>query len=78
MWQDKVISMGQWFFAVTLLPTILGEQLPPLSTSVPTGLILVVFSATFATLRLKNSSLSSLVVGCVWLGIAVKTVAIGG
>ena len=77
MWQDKVISTGQWFFAATLLPTLLSEQLPPLTTSVPTGAILLTFSATFATLRLRNSSLSSLVVGCVWLGIAVKAVAIG-
>ena len=78
MWQDKVLAFGQWFFALTLLPTLLGEQLPPLSTSVPTGLILLTFGGTFATLRLGNSSLSSFVVGMVWLSIAAKSIATGG
>ena len=71
-WQDIVIAVGQWFFAITLLPTLFSSQLPPIKTSCPTGIILIVFGFTFMTLGLWNSSISSFVVGGVWLVIAVK------
>jgi hypothetical protein len=72
IWQDLVIAIGQWFFAITLLPTLFSKELPPYFTSIPTGMILIIFGFTFGTLSLWNSAISSIVVGCVWLSIAIK------
>ena len=73
IWQDIVIAVGQWFFAVSLLPTLFSKnELPPLTTSIPTGTILLVFGATFYTLGLTNAWISSVVVALVWLAIGFR------
>ena len=72
IWQDWVITIGQYFFAITLLPTLFSRSLPPIKTSFPTSLILYSFAFTFSTLGLFHSTLSSLVVATVWLAIAIK------
>ncbi len=70
IWQDMVIGGGQWFFALALIPMLRSEAKPPLATSIPTGLALLVFAGTFLTLDLWHSALSSAVVGAMWLVIA--------
>ncbi len=70
IWQDMVIGGGQWFFALALIPMLRSETKPPLVTSLPTGVALLVFAGTFLTLDLWHSALSSAVVGAMWLIIA--------
>lgn len=74
IWQDAVITAGQWFFALSLIPTLLSEDLPPLLTSISTGLILIIFGLTFYTLDLWNSGISSTIVGLIWLMITFKKI----
>ena len=66
-WQDFVLSVGQAFFALALVPAVFGLAKPPRSTGFVTGAILVLFSFTFATLNLAWSAVSSLLTGALWL-----------
>lgn len=72
IWQDIVISSGQWVFFISLLPTLFSRDLPPYLTSIPTGIILIIIGIAFATLGLINSMLSVFAVGLIWLLIALK------
>lgn len=75
-WQDIVLSIGQWVFFVALVPAILGKETkPPLSTSVPTAAIAVVFAFVYSTLALWVSALSSLLVSAAWAVLAVQRYA---
>ena len=77
MWQEFVISTGQWFFVISLIPTLRSKNKPPLFTSLTTGLILLVFGYTFATMHMWNSSISTFTVGMTWEVIAVQTILQG-
>ena len=67
VWQDLVFAVGAWIFIIALIPTIRGRGKPPLSTSVPTGLVLIVYVFTFATLNLWYSVISTGILGILWL-----------
>ena len=67
IWQDAVIAVGQILFAVALVPALRSRQKPPRSTCVMTGVILLVFSVTFATLGLWWGSSTAAVCGVLWL-----------
>ncbi len=59
IWQDIVISLVQWGSAIALLPTIINVAgKPPLLTSMTTGVLLLILSATFSTLQLWSSTIS--------------------
>ncbi len=71
-WQDIVIGAGQWILGIALLPTIRANDKPALSTSILTGSILLIFSATFFTLSMWNSALSAVVVSILWFILAIQ------
>ena len=52
MWQDYVIGIGAFFFILTLIPSITSKNKPDIKTSVPTAIILYVFSLSYVTLGL--------------------------
>lgn len=54
-WQDVTISVGQFVFAVGLLPSIFGRFKPALVTSLTTAAGLTVFGFCFWTLGLYLS-----------------------
>ncbi len=70
VWQDFVFAIGTWIFIIALIPTIRSREKPPLSTSLPTGLVLLVYVFTFATLELWFSMISSSVLAVLWLYLA--------
>lgn len=71
-WQDYVLMGGNLLFAILLLPTLLNPNaMVPLTTSLLTGSVLLVFSYTFYTMNLKLSTLTSLMSGVMWLLIAI-------
>lgn len=72
MWQDIVISVGQWLLAIPLVQ--MRKEPPPLSASVPTAAVLMVFAFTFSTLNLTSSTLSSAICGCMWLVLSALRV----
>jgi hypothetical protein len=71
-WQDIALSMGNFFFCITLVPMLRHPQRPPLLTCVPTGLGLLAGGFVFTTLHLWFTALTQIVTGLQWLALAVK------
>lgn len=59
-------------FAIALIPTVLGKDKPPISTSIMTSVILIVFAATFVTLDLWFSAISTVAAGSPWFILAIQ------
>jgi hypothetical protein len=71
-WQDVVLSAGNVFFCVTLIPMLRQSGRPPLLTCIPTGLALLAGGCVLATLHLWLTALSQVIAGLQWLVIALK------
>jgi len=71
-WQDVVLAVGSLIFAAALLPSIFSQDKPAFWTSVSTGLVLVVFSATYATLSLWYATVTTFLSALLWLTLAVQ------
>jgi len=73
VWQDYVMAVVQWFFFLSLTPTLLHPtNKPPLLTSVPTAVLMLVTAYTVWTLGLWNSCLSSFAVAAAWAFIGFQ------
>lgn len=71
MWQDWVIAAIQWIFVLALIPSLRHPTNKlPLSSSLLTGVLLLVLSGVFFTLSLWNGTLSSFVLSIAWLLLA--------
>jgi len=53
IWQDYVLAIGNWLFAIALIPTIIGKDKPAFSTSIMTSVILTIFAFCYFSLGLK-------------------------
>jgi len=71
-WQDFVFTAGNIVFSAALIPSIVGKSKPALLTSLTTGVVLIVFAATYMTLSLTYSAVTSTVSGCLWLTLAIQ------
>jgi hypothetical protein len=71
-WQDIVLSAGNVFFCLTLVPMLRHPIRPPLLTCIPTALALLLGGFVFATLHLWLTALSQTVQGLQWLALALK------
>ncbi|MBI2888479.1 MAG: hypothetical protein HYY10_00995 [Candidatus Liptonbacteria bacterium] len=74
MWQDYVIAFGQVVMSASLIPMIFQKGKPTLWTSVPTVVICVTFSFTFATLGLWFSVASSAAGSALWSILAFQRI----
>ncbi|HEX8994213.1 MAG TPA: hypothetical protein VF803_03095 [Candidatus Paceibacterota bacterium] len=73
MWQDYIVAIVQWVFFIALIPTIRhATHKPPVSSSLLTAVMTMILSATFATIPLWNSTLSSFACGAAWFVIAYQ------
>lgn len=72
MWQDIIFTTGSLIFAIALLPSILGPDKPAVSSSVMTGSVLYVFSATYFSLGLVFAAFSVLSTAILWTILAVQ------
>jgi len=66
IWQDIVISVGQWIFIIALMPSIFSQNKPDVKTSLITAIVLTVFGFTFLTLNLIIGGLSGLGTAFCW------------
>ena len=67
MWQDWVIAIIQWLFAVFLIPSVFHpEKKPPFSTCITTSVGIFIVAYAVWTLGLLQSSLSASATGVVW------------
>jgi hypothetical protein len=72
MWQDLIFCIGSILFIVGLIPSVRGKQKPPKSTCVITGLTLLTFAITYATLGLWLSFITTLITSTMWLVLLVQ------
>ena len=66
IWQDIVIMLSCFGFALALIPSIKGQQKPARSSCVITILLLTAIAVCFATLRLWLSFVSELTSITAW------------
>jgi len=71
-WQDILLSIGQFVFAVALLPSVFSKDKPALSTSLTTGIVLAIFAFTYFTLKLWSAATFAVLVGAIWFILAVQ------
>lgn len=72
IWQDYAIMAIQFSFALALLPAVFGKEKPDRWACLMTSVLLYVMAFVMATLALKLASLSSFVVGTVWVILLVQ------
>lgn len=66
MWQDVVMTLGQFIFAVSLIPTILGNEKPAWSTCIMSSIVLTVYIPTLYSLGLYISVIATVLVAIGW------------
>jgi hypothetical protein len=71
-WQDMMLSAGNIFFCVTLIPMLRHPERPPLLTCIPTGLALLAGGFVFASLHLWLTALTQTITGLQWLALVFK------
>jgi hypothetical protein len=71
-WQDIVLSGGIIIFCIALIPSILSNNKPALTTSVVTGIFLVMFTVTYASLDLWFAAAVTALNAALWLTLAVQ------
>ena len=71
-WQDFIIGIGQWFFAASIIPSIISRNKPSVWTSLPTAILLLIFSYAHFTLGLYCSMVSSIVVSTMWVILFIQ------
>ena len=67
IWQDAIFSIGTMAFAAALIPAIRAKLYPPPSTCFVTGVFLLLFAITNATLGLWFAAAFSVVSALLWL-----------
>ena len=73
-WHDVVFAVGGVVFGVSLVPTIVKRQAPALMTSVPTSALLVVYVATYLTMRFWFSAAVTGAIAVCWVTMAVQRI----
>jgi hypothetical protein len=70
--QDLILTVGSVIFLIALLPMLKAKEKPVLKTSVTTGVVLCIFSATYVSLELYFSAVTTLLTGFIWLALAFQ------
>jgi uncharacterized membrane protein YdjX (TVP38/TMEM64 family) len=71
-WQDVILSAGNIFLCLTLIPMLRQPERPPLLTCIPSGLVLLAGGFVFATLHLWLTALTQTITGLQWLALVLK------
>lgn len=71
-WQDLVLTVGQTFFVIALIPSIKGKDKPAFLTSLITVVVLLFFAISYFTLSLWGSMLGALLNSLGWSILAVQ------
>lgn len=75
IWQDALITAWQFGFCFTILPMLRARAgRPPLLTSIPTGIGLLMIAFAFATLGLFLAAISAGVSAILWFNVAMFTI----
>lgn len=74
-WQDIVLTVGIIVMNLALIPSILGEDKPQLSTSITTATILGIFSVVYISLGLVFTTFVSIISCILWAILAYQSYA---
>jgi len=74
LWQDWIFGVGTIIFSIALIPSVLGKEKPAISTSLSTGITLMIFAFAQATLFLWFACIASILAGFLWLTLAVQKI----
>src|SRR4029079_6891991 len=82
-WQDAVVSAGNIFFSLTLIPMLRQPGKPPLLTCIPNAVASLAGAFVFGTLHLWVTAGSLVITGVQWFILAFKksrqnTYGVGG
>ncbi len=66
IWQDVLIMIGGFGFAIALIPAVWGRAKPPKSTCLLTATILTSYIIAFATLGLWLAAISTSLTAMMW------------
>ena len=66
IWQNIVITVVTIALAAFLIPTILGKQKPPLLSSIPVAIGLIILSVCFFTMNLELSGIGTSLQAATW------------
>lgn len=71
-WQDVVITVGQIIFIIALIPAVKHQHKPPFPTSILNAIVLFSFAIVYITLSLWFASITTAIVGFLWLVLALQ------
>jgi len=71
-WQDVVLGIGSFIFAVALIPSVMSDHKPALWTSILSSVVLVAFVATYASLSLWYATFSTSLTALLWGILALQ------
>lgn len=66
IWQDYVLMAGGMILWISIIPMVRAREKPPFLTSIPTSVILTIFIACLATLKLYLAALSTACTSILW------------
>jgi len=72
IWQDLVFMIGGFIFAPALLFSIKAKTLPALKTSIPTVLVLSVFTGTYLTMHYYLAVISTALTVAAWAALMIQ------
>lgn len=72
IWQDIILMLGGFGFVIALVPAVRNREKPPVSTSLMTGSILVIFVICYAALDLWLAFVATITTAVMWLCLATQ------
>lgn len=66
IWQDLAFMIGGFVFVPSLMFCIMSSNKPPIRTSLPTAMVLTLFSVCYATLGLWLAFVSTVLTSAAW------------
>ena len=70
--QDTILTVGFLIFVVALIPSVLSRDKPALLTSLPTGMVSVVFVGVYLSLGMWFSAATTSILAVMWLTLAAQ------
>lgn len=70
-WQDILLMLGGFVFAVALIPTLRSAEKPPRSTCILTALVLAAYAVAYVSLDLWLAFSAVLITKGMWLAILI-------
>ncbi len=72
IWQDAVLMIGNIFFLIALVPSVLGENKPSKWTSLITATTLTTFAVVYFTLSLSYATIATTLSALAWRVLCIQ------